>query len=76
MSAWVATALAFQQPLFMRLQPHRIGEMRMSAASSMQRTRPPEALEETVWNFAFGSNLNPEKRSSRGVGFLIPYTNL
>jgi len=67
MSAWVATALAFQQPSFMRLQPHRIGEMRMSAASSMQRTRPPEALEETVWNFAFGSNLDPEKRSSRGV---------
>jgi hypothetical protein len=26
-----------------------------------------EALAPTVFNFAFGSNLNPEKRSSRGV---------
>ena len=32
-----------------------------------ERARPPEALAETVYNFAFGSNLNPEKRSSRGV---------
>jgi hypothetical protein len=29
--------------------------------------RPTEALAPTVFNFAFGSNLNPEKRSSRGV---------
>ena len=36
-------------------------------AESSERSRPPEALADTVYNFAFGSNLNPEKRSSRGV---------
>ena len=34
---------------------------------SDERQRPPEALADTVYNFAFGSNLNAEKRQSRGV---------
>ena len=37
------------------------------AASNSRADRPPEALADTVYNFAFGSNLSPEKRSSRGV---------
>jgi hypothetical protein len=40
---------------------------RPAAQGSGAQQRPPEALADTVFNFAFGSNLNAEKRQSRGV---------
>lgn len=83
MCAACATCTGFQSS-FMRHAPmkcaantgvsHRrlqiAGVASMSMAKS-ERIRPPEALADTVYNFAFGSNLDPEKRSSRGVSLLV-----
>ena len=61
----------------LRCGPARVltpGRARLSVVNSSQAaaeigdlSRPPEALQDVVYNFAFGSNLNPDKRSSRGV---------
>jgi hypothetical protein len=47
--------------------PRSLSRAVRMVATRPTTARPPEALADTVFNFAFGSNLNAEKRQSRGV---------
>jgi len=47
--------------------PRSLSRAVRMVAARPTTARPPEALADTVFNFAFGSNLNAEKRQSRGV---------